>query len=93
MREATATIPPATSDEPRAPEDDPGFWFELVDERVAGVFVDLKPRTLQAYRQRGGGPRFCRVSSRCIKYRRIDLRTWSEARLRTSTSDPGQAAA
>ena len=74
-------------------EDNPGFWFELINERVAGVFVDLTPRTLQALRQRGGGPRFCRLSSRCVKYRRIDLRAWSEARLRTSTSDPGQEAA
>ncbi len=78
---------------PVPPEDNPGFWFELIDERVAGAFVDLTPRTLQAYRQRGGGPRFCRVSSRCIKYRRFDLRQWSESLLRTSTADNGREAA
>ena len=63
------------------------FWFELIDERPASEFVNLKPRTLQGLRYRGGGPPFVRLSARCVKYRRIDLLRWAEARLRTSTSD------
>ncbi len=72
------------------PEGDEDYWFSFVDEKVAGDFLDQTPRTMQAKRQRGDGPRFVRLSSRCIKYRRIDLRAWSEARLRTSTADDGQ---
>ena len=69
---------------------DEDYWFGLVDEKVAGVFLDQTPRTLQAKRQRGDGPRFVRLSSRCIKYRRIDLREYVEARLRSSTADDGK---
>ncbi|MAZ02509.1 MAG: DNA-binding protein [Sneathiella sp.] len=55
-------------------------------------FVGLDPRTLQARRQRGGGPKYVRISSRCIKYRRIDLKEWADGLLRQSTSDTGEAA-
>ena len=69
--------------------DDSEFWYSLIDERSAAGFVGLSSRTLQGYRQRGGGPLFCRISSRCCRYRRIDLREWAEAGLVKSTSDPG----
>ena len=66
---------------------DQHFWFSLIDETEAGKFLGLERRTMQAMRQRGGGPRFVRISSRCIKYRRADLRAWSEARLVASTAE------
>ena len=75
------------------PEADPDYWHSLVDEKVAAAFLDLTPRTMQAYRQRGGGPKFIVLSSRCIRYRRIDLKAWADARIRTSTADQGPAAA
>ena len=75
------------------PEVDAGFWYSLIDEEAAAGFLDLSVRTMQGYRYKGGGARYVRISSRCVKYRRIDLRGWSEARMRTSTSDPGLAAA
>lgn len=92
---ATSIAPGSNSDSPTAlgaPGDAAdwySYWHKLIDEDEAGGFVDLKPRTLQKYRELGTGPRFVRISARCIKYRRIDLREWSEARLRTSTSDTG----
>ena len=49
--------------------------------------------TLESWRLRGGGPKFVRVSKRCIRYRRQDLQVWIEERIRTSTSDPGGSAA
>lgn len=69
----------------------PDYWYGLIDENRAAEFLGLTPRTLQAFRQRGGGPKFCRVSARCIRYRRIDLNAWNDSRLRKSTSDPGPA--
>ena len=75
------------------PEADIGYWYELIGEELAADFLDLSVRSMQGYRYRGGGPYFVRLSSRCVKYRRIDLRKWSEAHLRSSTSDRGQEAA
>lgn len=69
-------------------------WYQLIDEKVAAQYLGLKPRTLQDWRQRSSsGPPFVRISGRCIKYRRIDLREWADARLRKSTSDMGSDAA
>ena len=73
--------------------DDPRFWHELIPETEAAKFLNLTPRSMQAMRQRGGGPSFCRISARCVKYTRYRLKLWYDARLRSSTSDPGQEAA
>ncbi len=64
---------------------DADYWYSQVNEKVAAAFLDLQPRTLQAYRQRGGGPFYVAISPRCVRYRRIDLHRWAEDRLRTST--------
>ncbi|MEQ9643222.1 MAG: DNA-binding protein [Alphaproteobacteria bacterium] len=70
-------------------EADAAFWHSLIDERQAGAFVGLGERAMQAYRQRGGGPLFVRISARCVRYRRVDLKAWADDRLRRSTSDDG----
>ena len=75
------------------PPDATDYWQGLIDEKAAAAFLGLTDRTVQAMRQRGGGPRFIRLSARCIRYRRVDLRGWADALLRSSTSDPGEAAA
>jgi predicted DNA-binding transcriptional regulator AlpA len=64
----------------------------MVDEIVASTFLGVAQRTLQAWRLRGGGPRFVKISSRCVRYRLQDLLAWQADRLRRSTSDPGPAA-
>ena len=89
MPEATA---PTIAEASLGQEETPGFWFELIKEEVAGAFLGLGMRCMQAYRQRGCGPKYVFISSRCVRYRRIDCREWSEARLRTSTADPGRDA-
>ena len=63
----------------------PDYWHALIDEEPAAAFLGLKVRTVQAYRQRGGGPQFIRLSSRCVRYRRLDLRAWAEDRARRNT--------
>jgi Helix-turn-helix domain len=67
------------------------YWNALIPEQDAAGFLNITRRTLQAFRQKGGGPIFARLSARCIRYRRRDLQVWAEARVRTSTSDPGEA--
>ncbi len=78
---------------PRGPPDDANFWHQLINEQSAADFLGLKDRTMQGLRHRGGGPRYIRLSSRCLRYRRADLREWADARVRTSTSDPGHGSA
>ena len=77
----------------RGPPNDPNFWESLINEKAAGDFLGLSDRLMQKMRQTGGGPRYVHISSRCLRYRRIDLKSWADSRMRSSTSDPGQAAA
>lgn len=65
---------------------DPDYFDSLIDERVAAKFVGYTIRALQNWRVRGGGPRFVKVSSRSVRYRRRDLVEWIESRLRSNTS-------
>jgi len=85
------SIPSLAADRgiPAPPEADPEYWHSLIDERTAGHFLGLVERTMQAHRQRGGGPKYLVLSRRCIRYRRIDLKAWADDRVRLSTSDPG----
>ena len=79
-------------DEGRWCSGDQEFWYSLVTEKDAAAFLNLTDRTMQAYRQKGGGPKYIFLSKRCLRYRRIDLHFWAESRVRKSTSDTGQAA-
>ncbi len=64
----------------------------FLETQSAAHYLQLSPRTLEKYRVIGGGPRF-RKHGRKVVYAILDLASWSEARTRISTSDPGQAAA
>ena len=79
---------------PETPQggDNGSFWYGLISEDEAADFVGQRVRTLQDKRQKGGGPKYIRISARCIKYRRIDLKEWADSLLRQSTSDTGEAA-
>ncbi|MFI4985812.1 MAG: helix-turn-helix transcriptional regulator [Alphaproteobacteria bacterium] len=65
----------------------------MIDEKVAAEFLGVTARTMQKWRQTGGGPVYVAYSSRCVRYRRAALKAWADARERASTSDPGQEAA
>ena len=65
---------------------DAEFWYQHIAEDEAARFVHLSTRRMQGLRQEGKGPKFVRISGRCVRYRRIDLRKWAEAMLRSSTS-------
>lgn len=64
----------------------------LLNQRDAASYLSVEPRTLEAWRCRGGGPPFVRISARAIRYRREDLSRWIEERVRRSTSDEGPSA-
>jgi len=64
------------------------YLDRLLNEKEAAEFLNYSVRALQNWRLRGGGPRFVKVSSRSIRYRRRDLLAWIEEHLRSSTSEP-----
>jgi predicted DNA-binding transcriptional regulator AlpA len=59
----------------------------LITEGEAATFLGYTPRALQNWRVRGGGPKFVKVSSRSVRYRRRDLIAWSEGLLKNHTSE------
>lgn len=61
----------------------------LFTEKDAAEFLQTTPRTLQAWRIRGGGPRFVKCS-RLVRYREEDLNLWLDQQARSSTSDAGR---
>ena len=68
----------------------PADSYALMNEVAAAAFCNLTRRAMQNFRLTGVGPQFVRISSRCIKYRKKDLISWQERKIRTSTSDEGE---
>ncbi|MBI1236323.1 MAG: helix-turn-helix domain-containing protein [Alphaproteobacteria bacterium] len=62
---------------------------QLLSETQAAKYLAVSPRTLRNWRTRGGGPKFIKVSNRCIRYSVHDLLDWTEKKTRRSTSDLG----
>ncbi len=54
----------------------------------AGTYLRVSPRTLEALRVKGGGPRYTKPLGRVL-YRKSDLDAYLAGGLRTSTSDTG----
>ena len=71
----------------------PSHPYALLTEFQAAEVLNVSIRTLQAWRLRGGGLLFVRLSGRAVRYRNSDLAAFIEARTVASTSDPGTAAA
>lgn len=67
----------------------PAHPWALLTEVQAAEVLNVSIRTLQAWRLRGGGPRFVRLSGRAVRYRNSDLASYIEAHTVVSTSDPG----
>jgi predicted DNA-binding transcriptional regulator AlpA len=53
----------------------------------AAALLNMTPRTLEAWRHRGGGPPYVRISGRAVRYRRGDLLAWAGARVVRSTAE------
>lgn len=58
----------------------------FLDSDQAADYLGLKRTTLEAWRCRGGGPRFIKLG-RLVKYRRADLDSFIESRVRSNTSE------
>ena len=89
----TSAVASATNGEVSTFEEDPNFWYGYINEVEAAEFYGVTPRKMQEMRQSGDGPRYFRFSARLIRYTRALLKSYADARVRKSTSDPGQEAA
>lgn len=61
----------------------------LLTEVQAADFLNLSVRTLQAWRLRGGGPRYIKCG-RAVRYRRRGLIDYLDVNTVAHTSDPGR---
>ncbi len=59
----------------------------LLNEREVARIIGTTPRFLQQRRQAGTGPRFLRLSHRCVRYRKSDIDAWLDSLARDSSSD------
>jgi len=59
----------------------------LMNEVLAAEFIGVSRRTLQGWRLRGEGPRYHRISSRCIRYSRSLLQEWLRKTEISNTSE------
>ena len=59
---------------------------ELVNEEQASATLRVSPRTLQAWRVRGGGPAFIKMG-RSVRYRIVDLQEFVNGNVHHSTSE------
>ena len=81
---ALLAVPGPAPREP-APSDD-----DLLTTTEAAALCGLKRNTLERARCTGLGPSYRRLSARCIRYRRGDVRNWVEA---TAARNTGEAEA
>ncbi len=72
-----------------ASQTSPDYFDQLINEQTAADFLGYSVRALQNWRLRGGGPRFVKVSSRSIRYRRRELIAWADARMVENTAQQG----
>ncbi len=82
-RSKAPPVPPAAA--PSLPASD-----RLLTEVQAADFLNVTIRALQAWRQRGGGPRYSKIG-RLVRSRMVALTDFVDANMRSHTSDPGPA--
>ena len=69
-RVAAAVVPAPTV----APAEPQAEWL---DTKAAAHYLDIAPKTLQEWRERGEGPKAHKVGKRAIRYARADLEAFA----------------
>ncbi len=62
----------------------------LLNEEQAAAFIGVTRRAMQAWRISGKGPKYVRISARCIRYQKPSLIEWGKTLTQTSTSQDKQ---
>ena len=63
----------------------PSDYF--VDDIKAAEFLDLSRSYLRKLRVNGGGPKFCRLGQKAIRYRVSELLQWAGSKTANSTTE------
>ena len=58
------------------------------DEKQVARLLSLSVKTVRKFRANGSGPKFIRISPRCVRYVLSDILEWQAARRVSSTSEP-----
>jgi phage terminase Nu1 subunit (DNA packaging protein) len=58
----------------------------LLNTKEAAALLGVQPRTLEAWRCKGGGPVFVKVGASCVRYRPADLDGFISGSTKTNTS-------
>lgn len=67
-------------------ESNPLLEGKLGSTAHAADYCSTTVRHLESLRIKGGGPRFVRLSGRCVRYAKNELDVWIAASLKSSTS-------
>lgn len=59
----------------------------LYTTKEAAKVLNISHRTLDQFRCRGGGPKFIKFGSRCVRYSISDLNEWIQNKTMSSTSE------
>lgn len=51
----------------------------LLTPKEASSLLRVSEKTLEAWRSKGGGPKFHRLGHRTVRYTRADLEAWTQA--------------
>ena len=62
-----------------------------LNERQAAEKLGVTASAMQAWRLKGTGPRFVKISARCVRYKESEIDSWAQSLERESTSDTGPA--
>lgn len=58
----------------------------LLTPEEAARFLNIKARTLEKWRQKGTGPAYHRLGTRCVRYSLSDLQAWLQGHRSASTN-------
>ena len=59
----------------------------LLDTPAAAKALGVRPRTLEDWRRRGGGPPYVRLSATRVRYHLDSLEAWLQSRTATCTAE------
>ena len=58
---------------------------DLLSTLEVALWLNVSTQFLEIGRHRGYGPAFVKISARCVRYRRGDVRSWLQSRTQTRT--------
>jgi predicted DNA-binding transcriptional regulator AlpA len=60
--------------------------MNLLTTAEAAALIGVKKRTVDDWRTTGAGPRYVKISHRCVRYRPKDIETWADKRVINNTA-------